>query len=177
MASLAQLAAAGLVALAVAGAPEGAAAAACARADALPASASRASVARATLCGINAERASYGLQRLRHDDRLAEAARRHSLDMVRRGYFAHGHAFEARVRDTGYLTTTGRWRIGETLAWGWGRGATPREVVRAWMASPGHRKVLLRPAYREVGIGVVWGGPDERALPQATFTADFGVTR
>jgi uncharacterized protein YkwD len=164
---LSQLAAVGLSVLAIG----------CPRADALPASTSQASVARASLCAINAERAQRGLHRLRPDARLAAAARRHSLDMVRRGYFAHSRSFEQRVRDTGYLATAGRWLIGETLAWGWGEGATPREVVHAWMNSPSHRKVLLRAAYREVGIGVMWGGPGEHDAPQATFTANFGVTR
>jgi hypothetical protein len=34
----------------------------------------------------------------------------------------------------------------------------------------------LRPYYRQIGIGVAWGGPRPRSAPQATYTADFGVT-
>jgi uncharacterized protein YkwD len=43
------------------------------------------------------------------------------------------------------------------------------------MRSPEHRKILLRPYYREVGVGVALGGPRPQAATEATFTADFGV--
>ena len=163
-----------------AGAHAGAAgAAACASADAAPAQASRSEVARASLCVINAERRSRGLQALGVNPQLAMAARRHSLDMVRRRYFAHtaptGVSFVQRIRRVGYLSSAHRWLVGETLAWGWGPGASAHEIVQAWMRSPEHRRIVLTPAYREVGIGVVWGGPHRRAAPKATFTADFGV--
>jgi uncharacterized protein YkwD len=147
----------------------------CAQADAMPAQASRVDVERATLCAINLERREHGLARVERNRELTLAARRHSLDMVRRSYFAHT-GFLTRIRSSGYLQTDGRWLVGETLAWGWGEGATPYAIVRAWMGSPDHRRILLRPAYREVGVGVVWGAPQERDLPEATFTADFGVT-
>ena len=137
-------------------------------------------MARAGVCAINAERRAHGLAELRVDPRLSLAARRHSLDMVRRRYFAHvepsGIDPAGRVRRTGYLSGAGRWLVGETLAWGWGAGASPDRIVQAWMHSPEHRRVLLRPRYRELGVGVVWGGPRPRPVPEATFTADFGVT-
>jgi uncharacterized protein YkwD len=65
--------------------------------------------------------------------------------------------------------------VGENLGWGWGVGASPSRIVEAWMHSPEHRKILLRPSYQEVGIGVALGGPRPQAASEATFTADFGV--
>jgi hypothetical protein len=41
------------------------------------------------------------------------------------------------------------------------------------MASPGHRANLLSDDYTEVGLGVVLGTPNDRALG-ATYTNDFG---
>ena len=44
------------------------------------------------------------------------------------------------------------------------------------MNSPPHRQAILKPSYRDVGIGVVWGVPS--ALPNgATYTVDFGARR
>lgn len=43
-------------------------------------------------------------------------------------------------------------RAGETLALGYHR---PGKVVRAWMRSPGHRRVLMTGSYDKIGIGVV----------------------
>ena len=38
------------------------------------------------------------------------------------------------------------------LIWN-GDALTPRQVVETWLASPPHRRVLLTPAWRELGIG------------------------
>jgi len=172
-----------LAALSVAGSlarPAAAGAASCASASALPGEATRNQLARAVVCVSNLERRAHGLRALRVNRQLSTAARRHSLDMVRRGYFAHtgpsGDSFVQRIRDAGYLTSTGTWLVGENLAWGWGAGASPSRIVEAWMHSPEHRKILLRPSYGEVGVGVAHGGPHPKHGPEATFTADFGVT-
>lgn len=129
-----------------------------------------------TLALLNAARARYDAPPLRPDPRLARAARRHSRDMVAYRYFAHdsrsGARFSARIARVGWMRSRTRWRVGETLAWGTGRAASPRAVLAAWLRSPGHRRVLLRPGYRVVGVGVATGTPVGR--PGRTFTADFG---
>jgi uncharacterized protein YkwD len=161
------------------GLPQAAGAASCASASALPGEATRTQLARAVVCVSNLERQAHGLRALRLNRQLSAAARRHSLDMVRRGYFAHtgpsGDTFVQRIQDAGYLRSAGTWIVGENLAWGWGAAASPSRIVRAWMHSPEHRKILLRPYYGEVGVGVVQAGPHPKAAPTATFTADFGV--
>jgi uncharacterized protein YkwD len=156
-------------------------AASCAGAHAIPGEASRTQLAHAVVCVTNAERRGHGLRKLKVNPRLATAARHHSLDMVRRGYFAHtapsGATFVQRIRAAGYLNSARRWLVGENLGWGWGASGSPRGIVKAWMRSPEHRKILLRPSYREVGIGVALGGPRPHAESEAMFTADFGVIR
>ena len=169
---LAAVTVASIASLAASGEQSEAVAATCASATARPS---------ATLCLINAQRHSHGLRALRLNARLSRAARAHSRDMVGRHYFSHstpeGLTFADRIRGTGYLRASRQWLVGENLAWGWRDRGSAGRIVRAWMHSPPHREVMLNPAFREVGIGIVSGVP--RPLPPggATYTADFGVRR
>jgi len=99
---------------------------------------------------INRVRTAHGLRTLRYDATLARAARAHSLDMTRKGYFAHGDFAPRMVR----FKVHGPF-VGENLAWGTGSYGTARGVVRAWLKSPGHRRNLLRPGFRRIGLGEV----------------------
>ena len=99
---------------------------------------------------INRVRAAHGLRTLRYDAGLARAARAHSRDMTREGYFAHGDFAPRMVR----FHVRGPF-VGENLAWGTGSYGTSRGIVRAWLASPGHRRNLLRPGFRRIGLGEV----------------------
>jgi uncharacterized protein YkwD len=174
------IALAAIVLAATAISPPAAGASACARATAAPSRAGAAATVRATACLINAVRRDHGLSALRLNARLSSAARGHSVDMVRRRYFAHdtpeGLSPTVRVRRTGYLRANRRWIVGETLAWWRGRAA-PSQIVRAWMHSPPHREVLLTPAFRDVGIGIALGVPRPIGRGGGTYTADFGVRR
>ena len=155
---------------------------ACPGATTIPTSeAELAEAAAATSCLVNAERTQRGLPALRRDRDLADAARGHSADMVRRDYFAHtsptGETFKDRVRAAGYGEPGAGWRAGENLGWGTGPRAAPEELVKAWLESPGHRRILLSSQYRELGIGVAGGAPKkDGSLPGATYTMNVGVT-
>jgi uncharacterized protein YkwD len=135
----------------------------------------------AVVCLIDQERASHGLAPLRVNRRLGHAARVHSRDMVRRGYFEHtspgGATFSSRIERAGYLRGARGWALGETLAWGSGRDGTAAALVRAWMDSPEHRDILLDPSFRDLGVGVAMGAPGEPAGGAVTLTADFGRRR
>jgi len=132
----------------------------------------------ATLRSLNAARARHGVEPLRLDALLNRAARRHSREMVARRYFAHesrrGARFSSRIAATGWMRRHRRWRVGETLAWGWGTSATPPAVIAAWLRSPSHRRIALSSRYRRVGIGIVRGTPLAGAPAGLTYTADFG---
>lgn len=136
-------------------------------------------VASATLCLLNAERTARSLRSLRSNPRLRRAAVGHARDMITRGYFAHdsesGATLSDRVRRAGYIRARDRWVVGENIAWGSGSRATPGEIVRSWMASPGHRANILRGDFREVGLGLVLGAPAKTSLPGATYNTDFGA--
>ncbi len=154
--------------------------ASCSDADLVPSAENLATVATTTLCLLNGERADAGLPALRQNGRLARAAVGHSQDMVDARYFDHldksGGGPVDRVRATGYIPSTGVWTVGENLAWGTGTLATPKAIVAAWMKSQGHRENILRPTFKEIGLGVVTGNPRSSSGSGATFTTAFGAT-
>jgi uncharacterized protein YkwD len=117
---------------------------------------------------INAVRTARGLAPVRADFRLARAARGHSADMIRRQYFAHG-SIAGRALAQGARGPM----FGEDLAWG--VHITAQWVIDKWLASPSHRAVLLRPGFRRVGIGIVFGSFAGRGNA-AVVTADFAGT-
>lgn len=148
----------------------------CRGADARPGTVSDARSRSATLCLINAQRRSRGLRPLRQNTPLRGAARRYSTEMVAQRFFAHespsGSTLASRVRQTSYLDGARSYALGENLAWGQGALATPRNIVRGWMRSPGHRANILRAAYRDIGIGIAIGTPE--GGDGATYTTAFG---
>lgn len=150
-----------------------------AAASALPRKAAPWRLARAAVCLINRRRVARGLRRLRLSPRLSRAARRHTRDMVRRRYFGHvsrsGTDVVDRLRRSGYIRGDISWAVGENLAWGSGRRATPRLIVRAWMRSSGHRRNILSPRFRDIGIGVTPHAPVRTKRPAATYTTTFGA--
>jgi uncharacterized protein YkwD len=113
--------------------------------------ASGALMRRAILCLINRQRARSGRRGFVSDSRLARAAGRHAADMARHNYFGHfsrsGTSPLRRARSAGW-----RGRVAEAIAWGCGALSTPRATLRAWMASPPHRAIMLGGAHF-AGIG------------------------
>jgi uncharacterized protein YkwD len=147
-----------------------------------PAQTTASQAADAITCLVNAERTKRGMRAVTRDADLGQAARRHSGDMVRRGYFSHvgsgGTTLGDRLRAAGYGRNSG-WRAGEALGWGTGSMSTPNAVVDEWLGSSPHRHILLDPGYRELGVGVAAGEPrdPQSSLSGATYTVDFGVVR
>jgi uncharacterized protein YkwD len=111
---------------------------------------------------VNAERRSHGLAPLPIGTSLERAARDHTADMVKFGYFGHdwhnGASFNRWV--TRYFACT----AGEIIAW-----RSPMQnannAVQQWLHSPGHRAALLGHDWTVMGVGlgqrhatVVFGG-------------------
>jgi uncharacterized protein YkwD len=96
--------------------------------------------------------------------------------MVDAGFFSHtdpsGATFDRRFGASGYLAHAVTWLGGENLGWGAGNMGSPEAIMRAWLASPGHRANLLEPTYRDVGIGIATGTP--AGGYGATYATDFG---
>ncbi len=115
----------------------------------------------------NAERLAHGCKALRIDSRLVTAARAHSTDMVKAGFFDHtgsdGSNFVTREVRAGYPRNGAS---AENIAYGY---RTPEQVVTGWMNSSGHRKNILNCASTAVGVGLAYtsgGAP--------YWTQDFG---
>lgn len=135
----------------------------------------------ATLCLVNRERLSHGERPLQPNGKLTRAAQSHSQDMASGDYFSHdgrgGSTPLSRMRAAGYIFSSHLgYAIGENIAWGTLRLATPGAIVRGWMASPGHRANILDATFRDTGMGVY---PRPLALlargqAGATYTQDFG---
>jgi uncharacterized protein YkwD len=133
---------------------------------------------RAVLCLINRERAQHTLGALRPNSRLDLASSRYARLLIRSHVFSHfARRLDPieRVAATGYLRGASTWVVGETLAWGEGKTATPVRIVRAWLRSAPHRHDLLYPNFRDVGIAVLRGAPVRHARRPATYVVDFAA--
>ena len=131
------------------------------------------------LAAINDFRQAHGLAPLRLSRALARAATQHSLSMAEHGYFEHrsldGSAFWKRV-EAAYPRSGRLWSVGENLVWAY-PALNARQALELWLASPPHRKNLLSPVWREIGIGAVhaFAGGVYNGHDVTILTADFGV--
>jgi uncharacterized protein YkwD len=117
---------------------------------------------------VNTERAKAGCGALTADNRLANAAQKHSADMAANDYFSHtsrnGDQMADRVDAAGYP-----WRgLGENIAKG---QTTPASVMQAWMNSSGHRANILNCSFRNIGVGLAYDGSSP------VWTQNFGTPR
>jgi hypothetical protein len=148
----------------------------CRDAAVIPNAADAAAIARATICLVNAERARHRLRRLRSNPALARIALGQSADMVHGNYFAD-HSLAGRTpleRIVPALLPAHVATTGQNIGWGSGADATPEAIVRAWMNSPPHRRIILTAAFREAGVGVAPSLPAvlEQGIRGATYTLD-----
>ena len=107
----------------------------------LPAPSASAGAPAVAIDSLNDVRRAHGLRPLAVSARLSRTSHRYARRMIRRDFFAHASLG----------------RGGETIAWHSGWNAQPRRTIRRWMASPGHRAVLLSRGLRRVGMGLARG--------------------
>jgi len=113
---------------------------------------------------LNAYRESLGIMPLEVDPRLLQSARRHSKEMVEKGYFAHESptpsekTLMGRMRNAGY--NNGR---SENIANG---SASGKAAFLQWFDSPPHHKNMVDAGSSAFGVGQ-WG---------STWTQNFGTS-
>ena len=114
---------------------------------------SAAQLAHANFVYLNEERSRRGLPELAWDERAAEVARAHSMDMVQGGFVGHRSPRTGDVRARFDAARIRGSVIRENVARGYG----PKGIHESLMSSPGHRINILAPDVTHVGIGVVIG--------------------
>jgi len=102
---------------------------------------------------VNDVRRRSGLPPLTPNPLLDRVSQEHAEDMLRRSYFGHrtpeGLGPSDRAEGDGY-----RSGIGENLV---EQRFSVEEALEAWLGSPGHRRNILDPACRELGLGLAVG--------------------
>jgi uncharacterized protein YkwD len=102
----------------------------------------------ALVAEINSARQANGLAALAASKSLNRSASGFAAQLMRDNWFGHAGAIEAAG---GFRT------LGEALHIH--RGGRPRygATVRAWLASPGHRHLVLSTGFTHVGAGIASG--------------------
>ncbi|WP_404813417.1 SafA/ExsA family spore coat assembly protein [Halobacillus yeomjeoni] len=103
----------------------------------------------------NQERAKNGLSALKANWQLSRVARYKSVDMRDKNYFSHTSPTYGSPFQMMQDFNVNYRRAAENIAAG---QRTPQEVVNGWMNSPGHRKNILDPNLKQIGVGYAKGG-------------------
>lgn len=113
---------------------------------------------------VNVERTQAGVPALMIEPKIIPIARAHSRDMFERKYFSHvspeGKDAGDRLNAAGIPYTV----AGENLAY----APDVETAHHGLMNSEGHRKNILDPKFRHIGIGIIDGG-----VYGKMFTQDF----
>jgi uncharacterized protein YkwD len=100
----------------------------------------------------NKEREKEKLPPLKPNALLFQAARAHSANMAKQDKLEHvldGKNPGQRVKATGYTSS----ETGENISWG--KDITLEGVIKGWMDSKVHRENILKPGFKEIGLGYV----------------------
>ena len=130
----------------------------------------------ATLCLLNRERAGQGLPALVMDARLTHASQLHADDMGKRDFYAHRNPDGLEPADRVYAQGLAPYAttVAENIHWGTGYLGTPKEIMRDWMKSPGHRRNILRVEVSHVGVGIGFDAPKRGHRGRArVYTTNF----
>lgn len=126
---------------------------------------------------VNRERVANGVPPLKRTAALDKAARYHAADLALDNYFSH----DTHDRNNGALVRVcsafermrvwyDYWAAAENIAAGY---RTPEAVMSGWLSSEGHRRNILNPDLREIGVGYFSGAGDYGVY----WVQDFGSRR
>lgn len=126
----------------------------------------------AVVVHTNSIRALAGQPSLRVDAVLTTAAQRRAEELAAAGHFDHtrpdGAPFSTIITESGYPLA----RVGENLAIDF---LNEQPLVRAWVASEGHRRNLLNASHAHIGVGVATG--IYQGIPTTVVVQLLGSTR
>ena len=114
---------------------------------------------------VNAERKTHGVPVLQSVSKVADVARKHSVDMGTNDYFNHnnlkGQSPFDRLEKGGVQFRN----AGENIAMGY---TNPYFAHEALMNSLGHRKNVINTAYTHIGVGVYFAKWTHGSIPYYT---------
>ena len=148
-----------------------------------PTRANLSQVVAATRCLIEREREASRLRLLHSNSSLQRVATSQAREMVIGDYFGDnsmsGSTPIQRIEVSAYASRTKHLLVAQNIGWGTGGLATPAAMVRGWMLSPPHRRIMLTGSYRDIGVGIAPAAPPRLTdgLPGATYTVEFALRR
>jgi hypothetical protein len=132
----------------------------------------------------NAKRSAAGLVNLRIDPALMQIARDRAEVMAETDTMSHTEPDGSNVFDRMNAANLTWYGAGEIIAWNsYPEQYSTAEAIRAWMASPGHRSIMVSTGYNYVGFGAaisssgrryyagVFAKEPDQTVPWAKFTS------
>ncbi|MFT8311106.1 MAG: CAP domain-containing protein [Sporolactobacillus sp.] len=119
---------------------------------------------------VNNVRAQNGLQALQVKPELQNFARQWSQQQFSNGAMSHGMMNFSRNTIAGQNVAYAK---GDVNYFGWDQIWSAQATMDGWMNSPDHRANILKPQYKYIGVGVVYGQKNGSSDGWAFFTQDF----
>lgn len=152
----------------------------CSNAKASVGSLSNGQIRQAIRCLLNQERVRTNRPVVKTNRKLQRAANFHTREMLQMRAMTHnsqnGESAVYRIHNRfGYGLGASSWGVGEILGQCYGQGCTANKIVRLWLRSSVHSKIIHRRRWMHFGVGARhgWtGAPDRNSA--AIVTVDWG---
>ncbi|WP_139692740.1 CAP domain-containing protein [Sporolactobacillus terrae] len=119
---------------------------------------------------VNQVRTQNGLGSLQVKAELTNAARQWSSGQFANGAMSHGMMNFSRTTVAGQNVAYAK---GDLATFGWDQIWSAQATMDGWMNSPEHRANILKPDYKYIGVGVIYGQKNGSSDGWAFFTQDF----
>jgi len=114
----------------------------------------------------NRQRRLHGVHQLEWNETVAGEARRHSMNMMERGFFSHSDPVRGPLGARLRAAKVGWSRCGENIFRERGMDDPADAAIEGWMRSPAHRQSLLDPLFTQTGVGIAISPDTEYFITQ-----------
>jgi uncharacterized protein YkwD len=114
----------------------------------------------------NRQRRLHGVHQLEWNETVAEEARRHSMNMMERGFFSHSDPVRGPLGARLRAAKVGWSRCGENIFREQGMDDPADAAIEGWMRSPAHRQSLFDPLFTQTGVGIAISPDTEYFITQ-----------
>jgi uncharacterized protein YkwD len=114
----------------------------------------------------NRQRRLHGVRQLEWNDAIAEEARRHSMNMMDRGFFSHSDPVRGPLGARLRADKINWSRCGENIFREHGMDDPADAAIEGWMRSPTHIQSLLDPLFTHTGVGIAISPDTEYFITQ-----------